>query len=52
LGVVLNFAKFRAFLASEAEGFGGEVWLGYRYTRHSQAKGEQRYNLNSYPTVK
>ena len=40
LGVVLNFAKFRAFLASEAEGFGGEVWLGYRYTRHSQAKGE------------
>ena len=40
LGVVLNFAKFRAFLASEAERFGGEVWLGYRYTGHSQAKGE------------
>ena len=39
LGVVLNFAKFRAFLASEAERFGGEVWLGCRYTRHSQAKG-------------
>lgn len=40
LGVVLNFAKFRAFLVSEAERFGGEVWLGYRYTGHSQAKGE------------
>ena len=40
LGVVLNFAKFRAFLASEAERFGGEVWLGCRYTGHSQAKGE------------
>ncbi|MEG4090396.1 NAD(P)/FAD-dependent oxidoreductase [Microcoleus sp. Pol12B4] len=40
LGVVLNFAKFRAFLASEVERFGGEVWLGYRYTGHSQSKGE------------
>ncbi len=40
LGVVLNFAKFRAFLAEEVERFGGEVWLGYRYTRHSQSKGE------------
>ncbi|MEG3967920.1 NAD(P)/FAD-dependent oxidoreductase [Microcoleus sp. T2B6] len=40
LGVVLNFAKFRAFLASEVERFGGEVWLGYRYTGHSQSRGE------------
>ncbi|MBD1886991.1 NAD(P)/FAD-dependent oxidoreductase [Microcoleus vaginatus] len=40
LGVVLNFAKFRAFLANEVEEFGGEVWLGYRYTGHSQTKGE------------
>jgi flavin-dependent dehydrogenase len=40
LGVVLNFAKFRAFLASEVERFGGEVWLGYRYTGHLQTKGE------------
>ena len=40
LGVVLNFAKFRAFLADEVERFGGEVWLGFRYTGHSQANGE------------
>jgi digeranylgeranylglycerophospholipid reductase len=40
LGVVLKFAKFRAFLAEEVERFGGEVWLGYRYTGHSQANGE------------
>jgi digeranylgeranylglycerophospholipid reductase len=40
LGVVLNFAKFRAFLADEVERFGGEVWLGCRYTGHSQANGE------------
>ncbi|MEG4274065.1 MULTISPECIES: NAD(P)/FAD-dependent oxidoreductase [unclassified Microcoleus] len=40
LGVVLNFAKFRAFLASEVERFGGEVWLGYRYIRYSQENGE------------
>lgn len=40
LGVVLNFAKFRAFLAEEVSRFGGEVWLGYRYTGHSQANGE------------
>ncbi len=40
LGVVLNFAKFRAFLADEVERFGGEVWLGCRYTGHSQVNGE------------
>jgi flavin-dependent dehydrogenase len=40
LGVVLNFAKFRAFLAEEVERFGGEVCLGCRYTGHSQANGE------------
>ncbi|PSB31641.1 NAD(P)/FAD-dependent oxidoreductase, partial [filamentous cyanobacterium Phorm 46] len=40
LGVVLNFAKFRAFLAEEVERFGGEVWLGCRYTGHSHANGE------------
>jgi len=40
LGVVLNFAKFRAFLASEVQGNGSEVWLGYRYIKHSQANGE------------
>jgi digeranylgeranylglycerophospholipid reductase len=40
LGVVLNFAKFRAFLADEVEQHGGEVWLGYRYIKHSQVNGE------------
>ncbi|MEG3974254.1 NAD(P)/FAD-dependent oxidoreductase [Microcoleus sp. herbarium8] len=40
LGVVLNFAKFRAFLASEVQGNGSEVWLGCRYIKHSQASGE------------
>ena len=40
LGVVLNFAKFRAFLASEVQGSGSEVWLGCRYIKHSQANGE------------
>lgn len=40
LGVVLNFAKFRAFLASEVRGKGSEVWLGCRYIKHSQANGE------------
>ncbi|MEG3846477.1 NAD(P)/FAD-dependent oxidoreductase [Microcoleus sp. herbarium19] len=40
LGVVLNFAKFRAFLASEVRENGSEVWLGYRYIKHSQASGE------------
>ncbi|MEK0178902.1 MAG: NAD(P)/FAD-dependent oxidoreductase [Oscillatoriales cyanobacterium] len=40
LGVVLNFAKFRAFLASEVQGNGSEVWLGYRYIKHSQVNGE------------
>ncbi|MEK0190121.1 MAG: NAD(P)/FAD-dependent oxidoreductase [Oscillatoriales cyanobacterium] len=40
LGVVLNFAKFRAFLASEVQGNGSELWLGYRYIKHSQVNGE------------
>ena len=40
LGVVLNFAKFRAFLASEVKGNGSEVWLGCRYIKHSQVNGE------------
>ena len=40
MGVVLNFAKFRAFLASEVQGNGSEVWLGCRYIKHSQTNGE------------
>ena len=40
MGVVLNFAKFRAFLASEVQGNGSEVWLGCRYIKHSQVNGE------------
>ncbi|WP_341734026.1 NAD(P)/FAD-dependent oxidoreductase [Microcoleus sp. EPA2] len=40
LGVVLNFAKFREFLATEVQQHGSEVWLGYRYIKHSQANGE------------
>ncbi|MEZ2319289.1 MAG: NAD(P)/FAD-dependent oxidoreductase [Microcoleus sp.] len=40
LGVVLNFAKFREFLATEVQQYGSEVWLGYRYIKRSQANGE------------
>lgn len=40
LGVVLNFAKFREFLATEVQQHGSEVWLGYRYIKRSQANGE------------
>lgn len=34
LGVVLNFAKLREFLAQEVQAYGGEVWLGYRYVKY------------------
>ncbi len=34
LGVVLNFAKLREFLAQEVKTYGGEVWLGHRYVKY------------------
>ena len=40
LGVVLNFAKLREFLAKEVESSGGEVWMGCRYSQHSQKDSE------------
>ena len=40
LGVVLNFAKLREFLAKEVESSGGEVWMGCRYSKHSQKDSE------------
>ncbi|NEP44376.1 MAG: NAD(P)/FAD-dependent oxidoreductase [Okeania sp. SIO2H7] len=36
LGAVFNFAKLREFLANEVKEYGGEVWMGCRYTRHFQ----------------
>jgi digeranylgeranylglycerophospholipid reductase len=36
LGVVLNFAKLREFLAQEVKANGGEVWFGCRYVKYSQ----------------
>lgn len=38
LGAVLNFAKFREFLAREVQTYGGNVWLGCRYVSHEQDK--------------
>lgn len=35
LGVVLNFAKLREFLAREVKAYGGEVWLGCRYVKYT-----------------
>lgn len=40
LGVVLNFAKLREFLAQEAASFGGKVWLGCRYLKYVRAENK------------
>ncbi len=36
LGVVFDFKKLREFLAEDTANHGGEVWLGYRYIKHTQ----------------
>jgi len=36
LGVVLDFAKLRDFLANDARANGSEVWMGYRYIKYAQ----------------
>ncbi|MDZ8054222.1 MAG: NAD(P)/FAD-dependent oxidoreductase [Aulosira sp. ZfuVER01] len=40
LGVVLDFAKLREFLANEVKASGGEVWLGYFYLRKVKEAGQ------------
>jgi flavin-dependent dehydrogenase len=35
LGAVLDFSKFREFLANEVRSNGGEVWMGCRYIKYS-----------------
>lgn len=45
LGAVLNFAKFRDFLAKEVESYGGEVWMGHRYIRYEQNQGKTLVEL-------
>jgi flavin-dependent dehydrogenase len=45
LGVVLNFAKLREFLAQEVKAYGGEVWLGYRYVRYSRENNQTQVFL-------
>ncbi len=45
LGAVLNFAKFREFLANEVESYGSEVWMGYRYVRYEQENGKTVVHL-------
>jgi flavin-dependent dehydrogenase len=40
LGVVLNFAKLRNFLAQEVKKYGGEVWLGCRYIKYLQENNQ------------
>lgn len=45
LGVVLDFAKLREFLADEVRGNGGAVWMNCRYVRHEQKHGETLVSL-------
>jgi flavin-dependent dehydrogenase len=45
LGVVLDFAKLKEFLAHEVRSYGGEVWMGYRYIRHIQDDGKTLVTL-------
>lgn len=45
LGVVLDFAKLKEFLANDVKSYGGEVWMGYRYVRHVQDEGKTLVTL-------
>jgi digeranylgeranylglycerophospholipid reductase len=45
LGVVLDFAKLKEFLANDVKSYGGEVWMGYRYVRHVQDNGKTLVTL-------
>ncbi|MBE9130184.1 MULTISPECIES: NAD(P)/FAD-dependent oxidoreductase [unclassified Coleofasciculus] len=45
LGAVLNFAKFREFLAKEVQSYGSDVWMGCRYIRHESDNGNTRVEL-------
>ncbi|NBD33101.1 MAG: FAD-dependent oxidoreductase [Cyanobacteria bacterium] len=45
LGVILDFAKLKAFLANEVKIYGGEVWLGCRYLKHCREDGETQVIL-------
>ena len=45
LGVILDFAKLKAFLANEVKFYGGEVWLGCRYLKHSREDGQTQVIL-------
>ncbi|AFZ17796.1 NAD(P)/FAD-dependent oxidoreductase [Allocoleopsis franciscana] len=45
LGVVLDFAKLKEFLANDVKSYGGEVWMGYRYVRHLQDEGKTLVTL-------
>ena len=40
LGVVLDFARLRQFLAEEAQQQGGVVWLGHRFVSYRQQNGQ------------
>lgn len=45
LGVVLDFAKLKEFLANDVKSYGGEVWMSYRYVRHVQDEGKTLVTL-------
>lgn len=45
LGVVLDFAKLKEFLANDVKSYGGEVWMGYRYVKHIQDDGKTLVTL-------
>jgi flavin-dependent dehydrogenase len=49
LGVVLDFAKLREFLAQDVQSYGGEVWMGYRYISHVQDNGKIQVTLKQRP---
>ncbi len=50
LGVVLDFARLRQFLADEVQRQGGEVWLGHRFVGYSQQNGQIQVQLKSRAT--
>ncbi|NJP10174.1 MAG: NAD(P)/FAD-dependent oxidoreductase [Leptolyngbyaceae cyanobacterium RU_5_1] len=45
LGVVLDFAKLRSFLANDAQTQGSEVWMNARYVKHWQREGQTLVSL-------
>jgi flavin-dependent dehydrogenase len=51
LGAVLDFSKFREFLAKEVRANGGEVWTGCRYIKYSQNDGKTLVTLKPKPGV-